>query len=219
MSSFETQFLESQCYRKIWAAIHIICKTYDPSRDPYISKALVCFLNSLSKLLPSHEFRYNAQEFIRTHPIPTESCQKVFEWSYHFHSYISRIRKSQKQFTSHICFEEAKKLYDSDNITKDIWGRLIWFLLHYIASVLPLVLTNELTNAYYTMVMCFKSLLPCEICRYHLEQHLKSFPLEKWLSGRNSVFEWTVILHNSVNYSLDKKIVSLEEAKELYGLK
>ena len=42
-------------------------------------------------------------------------------------------------------------------------------------------------------------ILPCGVCGRHLKEHLESMPIEAALDTRQSLFRWTVDLHNAVN--------------------
>lgn len=41
--------------------------------------------------------------------------------------------------------------------------------------------------------------LPCGVCGHHLKQHLETSPVEDHLDGKESLFKWTVEVHNAVN--------------------
>jgi hypothetical protein len=52
--------------------------------------------------------------------------------------------------------------------------------------------------------------LPCESCTIHTRNYLEQHPIT------GDPFEWSVAFHNDVNRRLEKKQVSLENARELY---
>ena len=57
-----------------------------------------------------------------------------------------------------------------------------------------------------------RNLLPCPVCREHYAEHLKVMPISPFLDNRQSLFKWTVDLHNAVNVKLGKPVVSQTEA-------
>jgi hypothetical protein len=58
--------------------------------------------------------------------------------------------------------------------------------------------------------------LPCGACSKHYAQHFEKIPIEKYTDSKDKLFEWTVLLHNTVNASLGKQQYSLQQARELY---
>ena len=56
--------------------------------------------------------------------------------------------------------------------------------------------------------------LPCNDCRKHYKEMIKDNP--PVLVDRNSIFKWTVDIHNKVNTRLNKKIITLKEAYDIW---
>ncbi len=60
-------------------------------------------------------------------------------------------------------------------------------------------------------------LLPCENCRVHYANNLKSDPLTNdILSSKYKLIGWSVKLHNEVNSRTGKKHITVEEAIKIY---
>lgn len=75
----------------------------------------------------------------------------------------------------------------------------------------------EDARAWYT---AFADMIPCETCRTKYRKILESqYALTPHaLASARKLFEWTVTVHNAVNMFLRKRLVSLPEARQIYGL-
>ena len=62
-------------------------------------------------------------------------------------------------------------------------------------------------------------MLPCRYCRQHYNENLKKLPIQA--DSKIDLIWWTIDLHNLVNLSTGKKVLSKEEAlqkiMELYN--
>ena len=86
------------------------------------------------------------------------------------------------------------------NLNPEIWGPHAWFFIE--SSVLSYP-DNPSSSDKKKMSTFLKSLqyaIPCEGCRNHYKQNLKSFPLnENVLKNKDELFKWVVNLHNNAN--------------------
>ena len=60
-------------------------------------------------------------------------------------------------------------------------------------------------------------MVPCLTCKEHFYHFLKSADLDFATSSRENLFKFFVDIHNYVNQRYRKPIMSLEEAKRIYG--
>ena len=60
----------------------------------------------------------------------------------------------------------------------------------------------------------WKCKLPCGPCKASWQEIQERIPPD--FSSQDLFFEWTVIVHNEVNKKLGKRIVSLEEARNIW---
>lgn len=94
-----------------------------------------------------------------------------------------------------------------------VWGPYVWGSIHSIAIGAPDVLDPNQKNAYRILFNQLPTVIPCHKCQQHLHEHLSINPVEPHLDGGGkSLFAWSVALHNSVNKTLNKKEITLEEA-------
>lgn len=237
----------SQWMEMYWRAIHIIGKTYEP-RDNETKLAAVCFFQALSDIAPSRSLRTAIHDFIVMTPgaystiikdtaiskffvvFPgmrasleknpskfLECClsdsDSLFAWTFLLHSYWN-IVSGQPIVT----YNTLKTVYDPSNITKEFWGNAIWFILHYSAYYSPSVLPQQWAISYKAFLSCLRFVLPCPSCRKHLRENLLKLPVDNYLYTSDSVFEYSVTLHNIVNRFLNKPVLSLSEAQKIYGV-
>jgi hypothetical protein len=56
----------------------------------------------------------------------------------------------------------------------------------------------------------------CKKCRTHFQQLILENPLQKYRNKVEGYFKWSYLVHNIVNESIGKPVMSYEEAKNLY---
>lgn len=98
----------------------------------------------------------------------------------------------------------------------NIWGPKLWFMIHTIALNYPDNPTYQDRRSHEEFYNSLKYVIPCEKCRIHYTQRLKRMPIINHLDNSNTLFKYTIDLHNQVNKSLNKKIYSYEEVMEIY---
>lgn len=92
------------------------------------------------------------------------------------------------------------------------WGPHVWSTIHILAMGAPEHIPDD-TKIYYAQFFNnLPHLLPCAVCGEHLAQNLETMPVEPHLQGRESLFAWTVDLHNVVNKQTGKADVSYDDA-------
>lgn len=95
----------------------------------------------------------------------------------------------------------------------NFWGPNVWKLIH----ISALSYNPSKKHSYFSFIYSLPDLLPCEVCRDHLSQNLKNFPLtEEYLQSSDMLFLWTYILHDIVNHQLKKRSPPFDEIKHHY---
>lgn len=100
-----------------------------------------------------------------------------------------------------------------------VWGKYQWTAIHFAALGYPKSPTEAQKQYYFTyFTKILPEVLPCLKCRQHLKQTLQTeHPMNSSaLANPDTLFEWTVSLHNVVNRRLEKPTLSLEEARNIY---
>jgi len=98
-----------------------------------------------------------------------------------------------------------------------VWGPFFWHTIHITALSYPDKPTYAHKRAAKDLFESLAHLIPCPKCREHYSKHLQKFPISPHLDRRDDLFRWTVNLHNEVNKSLDKPIVTEKESILFYS--
>lgn len=102
-------------------------------------------------------------------------------------------------------------------MTPDNWGPVTWYTLHFIALAYSDSPTTENIYEYKSFFENFWKVLPCYKCAVNYKRHLQELPLtEQFLVNSDTLFAWTVSLHNIVNKENGKPLMSIEDAKKKY---
>ena len=94
-------------------------------------------------------------------------------------------------------------------IKPEKWGPLFWGALH--VAALGCSNRENLVN----FVECYKAIIPCMSCRQHFEEVLASNPVPE-VTNPVELFAWTVDVHNLVNKSINKPVLTHEEAYQIW---
>jgi hypothetical protein len=229
-----------------WKCIHVMCLCYSIEKDITNdhAKAMKGFLITFADLLPNkiwgkwmNEFiNMTAQvsqdltkidslkTFLTAHkPNSVEAyllCKKgevsLHEWSWMLHEYVNYKRQKDGENIKAMSLNEFKKNYCESKLSKDQWGRPLWFCIHTFALYLSSKITSEERNKYKAFISSMQFVLPCPICKQHIKENLVSLNFDDYTDTNMRLFEWTVILHNKVNSDNHKNVMSLRDALELY---
>ena len=92
------------------------------------------------------------------------------------------------------------------------WGSYIWGTIHEVAMGFPEI-PNEADREHYKQfyTLLFK-VLPCPVCREDFVSIEHLYPID--LTDRDSLFKWTVEIHNAVNKKLNGFIWTVDEARK-----
>ena len=95
-----------------------------------------------------------------------------------------------------------------------IWGPALWKAIHYVALGYPAEPTDEQKRKYLDFFVGFGDVIPCGKCRENYKRHLLEVPLD--LQSRETLFAWTVAVHNIVNRENSKPELSTDAAMDMY---
>lgn len=107
------------------------------------------------------------------------------------------------------------------NIEPSKWGSSTWKFLHCVTFTYPDNPSQKIKNEAKVFFDSLQFLLPCYKCRVNLSNHYKTRPLtDEILSSRHLLINWLIDIHNDVNISLGKPIMTYENVvKEYFGHK
>jgi hypothetical protein len=98
----------------------------------------------------------------------------------------------------------------------DHWGPYLWGAIHIVCLGASIEMTPEEKQQYTNFFNSLPDVLPCASCGNHFQAVLDADPIEKSLDGRDSLFAWSVRVHNAVNRRLGKSEWSHDNAQELW---
>lgn len=80
-----------------------------------------------------------------------------------------------------------------------IWGPPAWKFIHLLTLNYPNKPTFQDKYNYKQFILSLQKVLPCETCSKHFQENIQNSNFEDILKSRESLFEWFVDVHNSVN--------------------
>lgn len=102
-------------------------------------------------------------------------------------------------------------------VSPDIWGQYLWSSIHYIALGYPVNPTETEKKNYKEFLLNLWKVIPCQSCAIHYKENIKEQPiLDEDLENTETLFKWTVDIHNKVNKQLGKKKMTVEDARKMY---
>jgi hypothetical protein len=103
----------------------------------------------------------------------------------------------------------------------DIWGPMLWSVLHIISLNYPEHPEEHHKDEYYNFIISLQHVLPCGACRENMVNNLKTVKFSKLhsLKNRESFSHWVYDFHSEVNRTLNKTSQpTFEEMKETYEM-
>lgn len=92
-------------------------------------------------------------------------------------------------------------MYDVD---PSLWGQYFWATIHLTAFGYPDAPSDETKQAVFNQFDSYRFSLLCGACREHYRDNLQQYPIEDYLDSRDSLIQWTILIHSKVNESLGK---------------
>ena len=87
----------------------------------------------------------------------------------------------------------------------EIWGPPAWKFIHLLTLNYPNKPTFQDKYNYKQFILALQKVLPCDTCANHFQQNIQNSDFNDILRSRESLFEWFVDVHNSVNKQNKKK--------------
>ena len=98
----------------------------------------------------------------------------------------------------------------------NIWGPSAWTFLHSITLNYPDNPSTEDQKNYMDFFNILSKVLPCNICKHNLKNHLNELPINFHLSNKETICKWLVEIHNKSNITSGKKSITYKEFLEIY---
>ena len=97
-----------------------------------------------------------------------------------------------------------------------VWGPSFWFVLHTVSLNYPERPTYVEKRTHHDFYRIVQHILPCEACRRHYKELFATYPIEPFLTSKQSLVTWVVMIHNQVNKRLGKPLVTTQEVLANY---
>lgn len=97
-----------------------------------------------------------------------------------------------------------------------IWGPHYWFFIHSLALSYPDSPNDIIKRKYYDFFMNLPLFLPDMEMAKGFSALLDTYPVSPYLNNKDSLFRWTVFIHNKINALLGTQPMTLDEAMDKY---
>lgn len=94
----------------------------------------------------------------------------------------------------------------------DIWGPPAWKFIHLLTLNYPNKPSFEDKYNYKEYILSLQKVLPCDTCSNHFKNKIEQSNFDNILQSRETLFEWFVDVHNSINKENKKKEWTYTEA-------
>lgn len=101
--------------------------------------------------------------------------------------------------------------------TTNEWGPYFWYVIHMVCFNYPNNPNDYHKMTYKNFLEAIGNVLPCKKCRQHYQTHISKVPVTPFLDNNQLLNQWVIDLHNSVNMSLSKHILSYEQVYHIYN--
>lgn len=106
------------------------------------------------------------------------------------------------------------------NLNPTIWGPYAWFFIESTIIGLPDIVPVELQNELKHFFISISFLLPCETCRNHFSEYIKTTDIMSVdFSTKTKVLIWVNNIHNAVRKQNKNKTISLTKTIQYYNSK
>ncbi len=99
-------------------------------------------------------------------------------------------------------------------LSKVHWGTHAWAFIESIALTYPVNPSVQEKQEYKEFFLSLQYVLPCPRCRNHYKENLTKHALNDALKNRENLIKWVIDVHNEVNKSNGKRILSYDEARK-----
>jgi len=106
------------------------------------------------------------------------------------------------------------------NLNPKIWGPHGWFFIESVVIGLPDKIPLEIQNELKHFFISISFLLPCETCRQHFSEYIKSTDIMGVdFSTKIQVLTWINTVHNNIRKKNKSKPINIEKTIQYYNSK
>jgi len=183
------------------------------SMKPYVIQTIQQTNPAIFRQLPwLYDTLHNDVKGFHEMAIKNQDSQAFFLWVYLLDIFVLGLTNQTRNIPS---LQEMRGYYQPDKISIGDWGNAFWHLLHTCSLYAPEPIDQSFM-CYKDMVKALRFLLPCPKCRTHLTQNLQYVDFDTCPRTREELFKCSWKLHNIVNKSNNKPMISLQDAFSMY---
>ena len=101
-------------------------------------------------------------------------------------------------------------------LNSKIWGPHYWFVLHTITLQYPTMPNETTKKKYYDFIQNIPLFIPDPEMGNKFSEYLDKYPVTPYLDSRESFIKWMNFIHNKINITLGKPILSIDEGIKQY---
>lgn len=104
------------------------------------------------------------------------------------------------------------------NVSPQVWGRALWFSLHFGALNYPEDANDEKKQMMINFILGLPIMIPCDVCKNHAYEYIQSKKntLHNVVQNPRNLFQFFWEFHNDVNHKTGKPTMTLEAVYNLY---
>ena len=191
--------------------------------DPFIQKRyrLKLFKNTTHTIIPG-QYRISLQYFSKEHTLDvivssknTESRDTLTYGKFLYFELTKEgtIKPGNKEFFD----TEFRKRSQNIHKEKIAFWNTYWILLHTATFYYPTEPSIQDKDDIVKLVQIMNNGgIPCQRCAKHFKEWSTTYPIEDYVESREKLLKYFVDLHNDVNTRHRKKLVTIEEAENMY---
>jgi hypothetical protein len=212
----------------VWIFLYCLADNFPRYPNQKLCHLLKNFFTSLPNVLPCANIRSCYLEFFKHYPFsksllkesPLPLLQYVIDLrNYVMKSYERPFRTVTKRDVEILISKKCLKSTVNSSKSPTVWGSSTWLFLHCISFSFPNNPSKKDKKIYKIFLESLSQLLPCNVCKLHMQNYLILHPVENSMKSRESFIKYIINMHNHVNVKYNnKKKISMKEAKNLVRL-
>ena len=188
-------------------------KSMEPGID--MVSAIKAVVPNVFQVYPGLEYEMRQQpgQFFNN-ALQNKDNHALFRWVYLLHAWFLSRYNATKPASYQIkmpTLNDQRMVYEPNSITKADWGNSFWYVIHTCGLYAPQPCEQSF-NFFKKMMSSLVWLLPCPLCRGHLNTNLPQIDFDSCPKTNEELFKCTWKLHNIVNLSEGKKEIPLQQA-------
>jgi hypothetical protein len=100
----------------------------------------------------------------------------------------------------------------------NVFGPKLWSVIHIAAAAYPMLPTENEIEEMKHFVVGIPATIPCGKCKEDTRNFIRDIVSNETFNNRETLFKFTVDLHNHVNRKLNKAEITVNNAKKLWGM-